>query len=124
MKRIVAFLAVAFYLSTVTLLVVRRGAVTPAASADQSALSTNAWQILPREASAVAGLNAGYQKLADDLAPISTSAETRASIVRYLTPRILELDASEKDLVDSVRARLGIPVGVACVASGAFWVPR
>lgn len=81
----------------------------------------SSWPIEPREQLALGGIDAAYRGLAEGLAPVVTSAETRAAIVRFLVPQVGAVDAAERDLIASVRRRLGIPADVGLVASGTTW---
>ena len=89
-------------------------AVTPSAS----------WSITSHEADELGIVNDGYQHLADDLAPVLSDSTTRNNIIRYLAPKVRQLDAVERALVAGARARLGVGADTALVVSGTEWVRR
>lgn len=79
--------------------------------------------ILPREQLALAGLEGSYRTLEDQIAPVVTDVATRRAIVRFLVSNGASLAAAERDLQESVRARLGGGAGVVYVTSGGVaWV--
>lgn len=76
-----------------------------------------AWSIEAHEKLTLAGIGAQYSSCADALSPVTTDAAVRAEIVRYLSVRLRDVAAAERDFLSEVRARRGIPESVALLAT-------
>jgi hypothetical protein len=82
--------------------------------------AVTSWPMELYEQAALSGIGQGYAHLSDDLAPITSDANVRAAVVRYVGSNTVALEAARRDLESSAEKRLGVAV----VASGGVWVRR
>jgi hypothetical protein len=110
MKRLalVAFLAV--------------GAVIPGAYYGRAPLAASeprSWPLTAQDKRALKALGQDERELLTALAPVCSGVKPE-DVLRYLAPKLRELDEADRELAANAAKRCGVAV----VVSGSEWVPR